>query len=137
MEPLAIVTAILAALYIFGRGGPLVVAPTATAALYRRLNFSTPGRMRILGVLLFVVVAAPLIVTARLARAAHGDITVWLEGFGWFAAVAMVWVIAAPRFWQRLADSFWSSASDRALRAIGVLNIAVGLGLGWIAFFVL
>ena len=137
MEPIAIVTAFVAALYIVGRG-PLVVAPAATVAFRRRLLYSTPGRLRIFGGLLLVLVAAPLIVTARQARAAQGDIAIWIEGFGWFAAAAAVWVIAVPGLWQRLADSFWDAASDPALRrAIGVLNVAFGLFLGWVAFFVL
>ena len=45
MEPIAIVTGLVAALYILGRG-PLVVAPLATAAFYRRL-LSSAGRLRV------------------------------------------------------------------------------------------
>ena len=136
MEPIAIVTAILAALYIVGRG-PLLVAPAATVAVYRRLIFSTRGRIRIFGGLL-VLIAVPLIVTAGQARAAHGDITILIEGMGWLAAAAAVWVIAAPGPFQRLAMSFWDAVSNPALlRAIGALNVAFGLGLGWVAFFVL
>ena len=133
MEPVAIVTAFVAALYIVGRG-PLLVAPAATAAFYRRL-LSTPGRVQILGGLM-VPLAAALIVTARQARAAQGDITILIEGFGWFTAAAAVLVIAAPGPWQRLFNSFYSS-SDPALRAVGALNIAIGLFFGWVAFFVL
>ena len=71
MEPIAIVTAFVADLYIVGRG-PLVVAPTATAAFYRRmLSNPDPGRVRIFGGLL-VLLAAALIVTARQARDAQG-----------------------------------------------------------------
>ncbi|MEE9208245.1 MAG: hypothetical protein V3U67_07715 [Gemmatimonadota bacterium] len=135
MEPISIVTAFVAGLYIVGRG-PLLVAPAATRARLSRLH-STPRRIRILGCVLLVLVAAPLIVTARQAAAGQSDITIWLEGFGWFAAVMMVWVIAAPRRWHRFADSFWGAASHPTLRAIGALNVAVGLFLGWVAFVVL
>ncbi len=136
MEPIAIVTAFVAALYIVGRGG-LLVAPAATVAVYQH-QISTPRRARILGVLLMVLVAMPLIVTARQARADHGDVTIWLEGFGWFAATVMVWVIAAPGLWHRLLNSFWDAASRPAVcRALGALNVAFGLFLGWVAFFVL
>ena len=136
MEPIAIVVAFLAALYILGRG-PLVVAPVATVALYRR-QLSTPGRVRALGVLLLVLVAAPLIITARQAPVELRNITIWFEGAGWFTAAAMIWVIAFPGLWHRLMFSFWDAVSDPDLRrAIGVLNIAIGLGLGWVAFFVL
>ena len=62
MEPVAIVTAILAALYIVCRG-PLVVAPAATVDCYRRM-LSTPGRTRVLGGLL-ALLAAALLITAR------------------------------------------------------------------------
>ena len=68
MEPIAIVTAFVAVLYIVGRGG-LAVAPAATAAFYRR-QLATPGRIRVFGGLL-VLVAAALVVTARQARAAQ------------------------------------------------------------------
>ncbi len=136
MEPIAIVTAFVAALYIVGRG-PLLVAPAATVAVYRRLIFSTPGRIRIFGGLL-VLIAVPLIVTARQARADSGDITFLIEGLGWLAAASAVLVLAAPGLFQRWASSFWDAVSTPALlRAIGALNVAIGLGLGWVAFFVL
>ena len=87
MEPIAIVTALVAALYIAGKG-PFLVAPAATAAFYRRL-LSTPGGVRIFGGLL-VLLAAALIVTARQAREAEGGITILIEGFGWITAAAAV-----------------------------------------------
>ena len=135
MEPIAIVTAILAALYIVGRG-PLVVAPGATVAVYRRM-FSTTGRIRVFGSLL-VPLAVALVVTARQARAEAGDITILVEVMGWLSAAAAVWVIVAPGTVQRFVTSFWDAVpSDSARRAIGALNIAFGLCLGWVAFFAL
>jgi len=84
------------------------------------------------------LVAAPLVITARQAPLEQQDITIWFEGMGWFTAAAMVWVIAFPGLWLRFMFSFWDAASDPdLLRAIGVLNLAIGLGLGWVAFFVL
>ena len=134
MEPIAIVTALVAAMCIVGRGG-LVVAPAATVALYRRL-ISTTGRIRILGGLL-TLVAASLIVTARQSCGTQGA-ALALEGLGWIGAAAGVWLIVAPGPYRRLVDSFFHAASDPALlRAIGALSVAFGLGLGWIAFFVL
>ena len=121
MEPVAIVTALVAALYILGRG-PLIFAPTATAALYRRM-LSTPGRVRVFGALL-VPLAVALIITARLDRTA--GITVFIEGFGWFTAVAALLVIAAARPFQRLIDSFYAPPNE-PLRGIGVLSVAFGL----------
>jgi hypothetical protein len=136
MQPIAVVAAFMAALFILGRG-PLVVAPAATVAFYRRA-LSTPGGLRILGVLLLVLVAAPLAFTARQTPVEQRHITIWFEGAGWFTAAAMIWVIAFPGLWQRLMSSFWDAVSDPdLLRAMGVLNLAIGLGLGWVAFFVL
>ncbi len=134
MEPIAIVTAFVGVLYIVGRVGH-VVAPTATVAYYRRLS-SSPGRMRFLGVLLLVLVAVPLIVTARQARADKGEITIWIEGFGWLVTVLMVLIIAAPSWWQRFANSYWD-ADPAQLRIHSLLKVSFGLFLCWVAFFVL
>ena len=136
MEPLAIVMAYLAAFYIVLRG-PLLVAPKAGVAFERRLMYATTGRMRIFGGLMLVLYA-PLIVTARQAHTTQGDITLWIEGFGWFVAAFAVWFIAAPGRWKRFFDSFWDAVSDPpVLRAFGALGVAFGLFLGWVAFFVL
>ena len=92
MKPVALVTAIVAALYIVGRG-PLIVALTATAAYYRRL-LSTPGRVRLFAGLL-APLAIALIVTARQAHATQGSITVLIEGFGWLTGAIAVLVMPA------------------------------------------
>ncbi len=133
MEPVAIVTAFVAALYIVCRG-PFAVAPAATAAFYRR-KLSTPGRVRVFGGLL-VLLAAALIVTAREARATQGGLTILVEGLGWLAAAAALWVLAAPRSWQRLMDGFFS-APGPFLRVFGALNIAFGLFWGLVAYVVM
>jgi len=133
MEPVAIVTAFVAALYIMGRG-PFLVAPAATAAFYRSL-LSTPRRVRIFGGLM-VLLAAALILTAHQARATHGGITMLIEVFGWYAATVAVWLIAAPGPWQRLMDSFLSPPNE-PLRAIGALNVVIGLVFGLVAFLVM
>ena len=133
MEPIAIVTAFVAALYIAGRG-PLIVAPTTTAAFYRRM-LSTPGRVRMFGAVL-VLLAALLIVTARQARAAEGVVvTILIEGFGWYTAAVAVWVTAAPGPWQRLFDSFYAPPNE-PLRGIGVLSVVFGLCWCLVTFLV-
>ena len=137
MEPIAIVVAYLAAVYIVLRG-PLLVAPEAAVVLERRLMYATVLRLRIVGGLILVLYAAPLIVTARQARTAQGDIALWIETFGWFVAAAAIWIIAAPGPWKRFFESFWDAVSDPpVLRALGALGVAFGLFLGWVAFFVL
>lgn len=79
----------------------------------------------------------PLIVTARLARAAHGDLTLWVEGFGWHAVVFSLWMAVAPAPWQRFVDGFWGVVEEAALRrATGVLTLAFGLGCAWVALIV-
>ncbi len=130
MEPVAIVTALVAALYILGRG-PLIFAPTATAAFYRRMP-STPGRVRVFGAML-VPLAVALIITARLDRTA--GITIAIEGFGWFTAVAAVLVMVAAEPFQRLMDSFYAPPNE-PLRGIGVISVAFGLFWCFVTFLV-
>ena len=68
----------------------------------------------------------------------RGDITILVEVMGWLAAAAAVLVLTAPETLQRWVRSFWDAIpSNPFRRAIGVVNIAFGLGLGWVAFFVL
>ena len=137
MEPVAIVMAYLGAFYAVFRV-PLLVAPEAAVVLERRLMYATVRRLRIVGGLILVLYAAPLIVTARQARTAQGDIALWIETFGWFVAAAAIWIIAAPGPWKRFFESFWDAVSDPpVLRALGALGVAFGLFLGWVAFFVL
>jgi uncharacterized protein YjeT (DUF2065 family) len=133
MEPVAIVTAFVAALYIVGKG-PLLVAPAATAAFYRRL-LSTRGRVRIFGSLL-VLLAAALIVTARQAREAQGGITILIEGFGWITAASAVWTVAASGSFQRLMDAFYAPPNE-PLRAFGAFGLVAGLVFGMFAFSVM
>ena len=134
MDPLAIVIACWAAFYIFFRG-PLLVAPEAWVGFERRLMYATTGRLRIFGGAMLVLLAAPLVVTARQTQ---GSIAFWAEGFGWFAAASMVWFIAAPGPWKRFLESLWDLLSDPPLlRAMGALGLAFGLFLGWVALFAL
>ena len=134
MERLGIVTAGLGAVYILGRG-PFLVAPTETVAFYRRA-FSTPARLRIFGTLM-AALAATLIVTVNRASVVHEGVAglIWL--IGWLAAFASAWVLLAPRQVMRLQESTLFSASEPVLRMIGAANVAWGLALVWIAFFVL
>jgi cytochrome bd-type quinol oxidase subunit 2 len=134
VEPIAVVTALLAVLILAVRG-PLVIAPTATLNVYRRW-ISTPGRIRLMAGVL-ALLAVPLIVTGRPARVEHGGIAMGIEGLGWFMAAVAAWLLATPRLYQRLAYTIFDAISDpAALRAMGVFAVAIGLGLGWLAFFV-
>ena len=136
MEPIAYVTAALAALYVV-IGVARTVAPTATVAFERRVVYPTPARLRLLGVLVLVGMAGPIIATARAARADLGEVSLWIEGFGWYAAVASVWVIVTPGLGLRLVDWFWDAYADPGpRRAVGLLTLAFGLFFGWVAFSV-
>lgn len=133
MEPIAIVTAIFAALYIVGRG-PLLIAPAATADFYRQ-TFSTPWRVRVLGGLLALLGVAA-VVAAREADPTQRDVTIFIECLGWIAAVAALWPIVAAGTFQRLIHLFYSTPEE-FLRSVGALNVVIGLVLGFVAFFVL
>ena len=135
MEPLVIVTLLVATIFVVGRGG-YVIAPRATADFYRRSVFSTNSRVRALGGALLVLVAVPLLVTVSQAPAGPGGMLVLLNVLGWLAAAAGLWVIAMPGVCRRLAGRFLE-ASDCALRIRGALGVAFGLFLGRYALFVL
>ncbi|MBW2244881.1 MAG: hypothetical protein JRH01_23110 [Deltaproteobacteria bacterium] len=135
MEPLAIATAIVALLIIASRG-PLIFAPTATLNVYRRW-LSTPGRIRLVGSLA-ALLAVPLIVTGREAQTQHGGIAIGIEGLGWLMMGAALWLVLAPQHYLRIVYAVFDAVSDPTLlRVVGVFAVAIGLGLGWVAFFVL
>ena len=135
MEPLAIATAIVAALIIASRG-PLIIAPTATLDAYRR-GLSTPRRIRLIGGLA-ASLAVALIVTAGQAQAQHGGIAAGMAGLGWLMMGAAAWLVLAPQHYRRVAFALLDAVSDpTVLRLLGLFAVAIGLGLGWIAFFVL
>ncbi|MCP3985380.1 MAG: hypothetical protein GY723_13405 [bacterium] len=135
MEPLAVVTLIVAVLIIMVRG-PLIIAPAATLNAYRRW-ISTTSRIRLIGGLM-VLLTPHLIWTGREGHAQHGGIAMGIEGLGWFLAAIALWLIIAPGHYQRLAYAMLGAFLDPTVaRAIGVFAVAIGLGLGWIALFVL
>ena len=122
---------------IVGRGA-LLIAPVAAFGFYRRVIWSSPERLRIFGALILVLFAAPLILTARLAPAAPGDATFWIEALGWYSVAAGVWVIAAPGPWKRILDAVYDPAAGTArARALAAFGVAFGVFLGRVAFFVL
>ena len=84
MEPIAVVTAVLGAMYIVARG-PLLVRPVETVAVYRRM-FGTPKRMRLFGALLGLF-AAILVTTAIRAGAVDNGLDILIQIVGWIAAL--------------------------------------------------
>lgn len=135
MSPLAVVVAYLAVVILVVRG-PLAFAPEATADRLGRWFFSTATRLRLVGVGMIVLLAAPLILTVRMTPPAHPDV-VWFEALGWLAAIAGALVTATPKPICRLAKAKLSGAPTIVLRILGVVNIAFALFLLWLAFVVL
>ena len=137
MDPLAIVTIVLAAAHILS-GVPPMVAPSAAIALERRLLYSTPTRLRIVGVSLLALVALPLIVATSDSQAPKAGTALWLSVYAWLSVAALVWTIAAPASCQRFAVSFWEAIDEPALRRIyGLFSAGFGFFLGWLALAVL
>jgi uncharacterized protein YjeT (DUF2065 family) len=132
LDPLVAALAVLAALHVL-YGAGLIVAPSAAVTLERRLFYPTAARLRTVGALLLGL-GLLLIATARGTRATYGEIAYWIEALGWFTAAFSAWTIAAPGLWLRFAVSFWDAVDEPALRrAIGLLTLALGGFLGWIA----
>jgi len=137
LDPLAFATAVLAALHILW-GAPPIVAPSAAIVFERRLLYPTPARLRIVGVSLLALVALPLILAVRDPLAPQGGIALWLAAYAWLSAASLIWPIVAPASCQRFAVSFWDAIDEPAVRRIvGLLSVAFGLCLGWLALSVL
>ena len=147
MDPLAVFTGIWAAVHVL-YGVPLIVAPSAAVVLECRLAYSTPARLRMVGVL-FLVLCLPLIATARDARATYGEVTLWLEGVGWlYAMQALVGALAAwvaPWVARKLQlgrmfvvgmvvmGAGWLVAATLTSNFLAVIPIGVALGgVSWI-----
>lgn len=135
MEPVAVVTLFVAFLYVVGRGA-YVVSPRATAEFYGRTFFSTDGRLRVFGAALLILMALPLIATARQATGPR-DVLTLLTAFGWLAAAGSSWALIGPGHLRKLINRRLSGLSDAALRALGVVSVAFGVFLGAVALFVL
>ena len=135
MSPLGVVVAYLAVLIIVVRG-PLAFAPEATASRLKRWFFSSHTRLRRIGVGILPLMAAPLILTARMTPPVHPGVG-WFEALGWLVAGAAALLIALPKPMCRLMGAILADAPTPVLRGIGVLNIAFALFLFWVAFAVL
>ena len=135
MSPLALVVAYLAVVVIVVRG-PLAFAPEATADRLNRWFFSTPMRLRLVGVGMLVLLAAPLILATRMTPPAHPNV-VWFERLGWLVVVAGAVLIARPEPICRLGRAILTGVPMPVLRVLGVANIAFGVFLAWVAVAVL
>lgn len=122
--------AVLGALIIATRG-PLIFAPAATLAFYRRLLGSVAG-IRAVGVAL-IGVGMALVATSDGAGGAERFVTT----LGWvITSVAILFLIIAPNLFRSLAEYALDLISDVA-RPLGVVAVAVGLALVWLGVAVL
>lgn len=132
MEPLAVVTAIVAVVVILARA-PLVVAPEATIARYRQI-LATNTRLRVLAAVLAAIAAA--LVGSGHPGAGAGVAT--MRVIGWMCGGGAVWLALAPGSYRVVADSVLNAIDDPStLRVLGAAGVAVGVGLFWLARFVL
>ena len=134
MEPIAIVTAFVGFFIILARGIH-VVAPKFGAAMFRRL-LSSPSRVRLFAGTLFVLVALPLIVTARYAENVKVDVIFWIEVYGWIAGIAFALVFAFATHVQNYAINYWN-ADPTLIWSHSLLKVSFGVFLVWIAFIVM
>lgn len=131
MSPLAVVLVYVAAVVVALRG-PLAFAPDATVARLERWFFSSDERFRLVGLGMLVGLAAPLIVAARTTPGAYPT-TRWVEALGWLVVAGGACVVIAPTPTRRMVEGIIGGAPTSALRAIGVINIAFGAFLVWVA----
>ena len=122
--------AVLGALIIATRG-PLIFAPAATLAFYRRLLGSVAG-IRAVGVAVTGVGMA-LVATSEGAGGAER----FMATLGWvIASVAILFLIIAPNLFRSLAEYALDLISDIA-RPLGVIAVALGIALVWLGVEVL
>ena len=76
---------------------------------------------------------APLAVALIALLPGDGQPAGLLRALGWLWAAATLWLLAAPGSYRRLASGvlhFFESAVDEAVvRIIGVVAVAIGIGL--------
>jgi uncharacterized protein YjeT (DUF2065 family) len=134
MSTSALICIIVGSLIIVGRG-PLVIAPAATLAFYRRL-FATDLQVRVFGVFLLAL-GAGFAAAGRAATGVVGEIA--LIGGAAVALFALAAMLAFPAWMRSFADGVFdvASAMDSAsLRVMGVLAVLIGAALiyvgGWV-----
>ncbi|NNF27933.1 MAG: hypothetical protein HKN73_11980 [Gemmatimonadetes bacterium] len=132
MSPLAIVV-LFVAFVVTAVRGPLAVAPEASVERLRRWFFASDTRFRRVGVGMVVLMAAPLILAARITPPAHQSV-VWFEALGWLIGLGAAFVILLPGPLRRWIEGILDGMPTPALRFVGVVNIAFSLFLVWVAF---
>ena len=135
MSALAVVVLFVAVAIIVIRG-PLAFAPDETVERLRRWFFSSDARMRLMGLGMVAMMAAPLVLASRINPPAHSSVP-WFEALGWLAGAGGLLVALLPGPMRRWLEGLFTGMSPTVLRVVGATNIAFGLFLVWVAVMVL
>lgn len=124
MTVLQILTVAMGLLIIALRG-PLIFAPVATRGFYLRL-IATPRRVRAMAGVL-----APLgLVLVAGARSGEDLAAIVMAVLGWMLLAGGAFLVLFPALYQQIAEAVLEALDKPgALRAIGVLGVAVGVFL--------
>ena len=110
---------------------PLIFAPVATLAFYRKLLESLPS-VRVLGVGLMGLGAA----LVASSEGSEGSARSLAQTLGWgIASVSLLFLIILPNLYRAVAEMVIDLIADVA-RPLGVLAVAMGLGLIWLGIAV-
>jgi uncharacterized protein YjeT (DUF2065 family) len=121
MSKLAIATTAVGVLVVLARG-PLIFAPQATLAVYRKL-LETHARIRAIGACV-VVLGVALAVSAQGVDRTAAQV---VFAFASIIALGALLLLVYPSAYKRLADTVLAAVEDpTTLRAFGVLGTAIG-----------
>ena len=132
MTPLGMVLIYCAGIVVAVRV-PLILSPKTHAERLRRVFFPSAERLRVVGIGMLVLLAAPLLLVARTAPAGQPG-RGWVEALGWLVVAGGTFVVVAPKPALKLIDGVMSAASSSVLRGVGLVNLAFAAFLVWAAF---
>ena len=133
VDPPSILCVFLGLLFIAGRG-PIIFAPRATLRFFDRL-ISTDAGIRGIGAVL-----APLAVALIVIPLGEGAVAGILHALGWLWAAGTLLLLAAPDSYRRIARGvlgyFESSVGEATARVLGLVAVAIGIGLIYYGLYV-
>lgn len=133
MDLPSVLCVLLGCLFIAGRG-PLIFAPRATLSLFDRL-ISSDTRLRGIGVGLAPVAAALIMI-----RVGDGVVGQVLQVLGWLWAAGTLLLLIVPGVYRGIAHAvlgwFDSPAGELRARILGVVAVALGIGLVYYGIYV-
>ncbi len=112
---------------IIATRAPLIFAPEATLTFYRKVLESL-SNIRVLGVAL-VGMGMALVASAESSQGAAASLA---NTVGWvIASASLLFLIILPNLYRAAAETVLDMLADVA-RPLGVLAVAVGLGIVWL-----